>query len=212
MTDRRVLDRTTSRVSDDQGAVIVEAAIVLPLLIVMFLGVFDFGIGWRQTRILSSALGNAARQVASTQDGRNADLFALQSFMATMNDTQSTTVTKVVIYKSTATGAPTDANCLTRALSNTSNGISGACNIYSNFQLQPGQLTTTNFGNPTDTSCVSTQFDRWWCPKNRNVIQSAPPDFVGIYAQATFVPVSGLWGTTFTFTDRVVTQIEPKVV
>ncbi len=183
---------------------------MLPLLAIMALGIFDFGIGWRQTRIMSSALGNAARQVASTQDGRHADMFALQSFMATMNDTQSTTVSKVVIYRANTSGDPFNAACLTTAPLSTVTGFNGNCNIYGPVQL--ANLTTAHFGNATDGVCNAAHYDARWCPKLRKVHQGDPPDFVGVYAQATFEPLSQAWGSTYTFTDHVVTQIEPKVV
>jgi len=179
-------------------------------MLIIVLGIFDFGIAWRQTRIMSSALGNAARQVASSQDARHADLFALQSFMATMNDTESTVPTKVVIYRANSTGAPFSASCLTTTPSSGTSGVAGNCNIYGPNQL--ANLTTANFGVATDTSCASANYDSRWCPKNRNVTQGAPPDFVGIYSEATFTPLSQVWGATYTFDDRVVTQIEPKVV
>jgi hypothetical protein len=196
------------RFDGDDGAVLTEAALVLPILVVFLVGAFDFGMGWRQSGYHGSAVGGGLRQLATNGSNRQADLFALQSYMATMSGTKNTTPVKVVVFRSNSTGQPTSATCLTNATSATGAGIIGACNIYQLSQLQ--NLTTANFGTALDTVCTG-KWDQYWCPVGRNDLQGDPPDFIGIYSQVTYTSFTRMWGSSFTLTDRAVMQIEPKV-
>lgn len=200
--------RSTGRARGDRGAVLTEAALILPLLVVFLAGAFDFGMAWRQNAYHGAAIGGGLRQLATNGNGREADLFALQSYMAAMVNVRNTTPVKVVIYRSNSSGVPANASCLTTPASSSGAGVSGACNIYNLYQLN--NLTTANFGAATDTSC-SGKWDRYWCPLTRKALQGDPPDFVGVYSEVTYTSFTKLWGSSFTLTDRAVMQIEPKV-
>jgi Flp pilus assembly protein TadG len=197
------------RCHGDDGAVLVEAAMVLPLLATMILGAFEFGMGWRQNSYQSASIAAGVRQLATNGTARYADMYALQSFMAGMNQTRNLSINRVVIFEASSTGMPTNAACLTTAAVSTGTGITGACNIYSLTPLQ--NLTTANFGT-TGTTCSSTAWDRYWCPLDqRKDAQGDPPDFVGMYVVSTYTPYTKLVPNSFTLTDKGFMQIEPKV-
>jgi hypothetical protein len=121
------------------------------------------------------------------------------------------TINRVVVYKATSTGAPTNANCLTMIPPAGGTGVTGACNIYSATQLN--NLDTnylTHFGT-TDTACSSGAWDKYWCPLDRKSNQGDPPDYVGVYANFTYESWTGIVPSTITMTERLVMRIEPKV-
>jgi len=199
------------RLSGDHGSIIPEFALVAPFMVLLILGIFEFGMVFRESLNLGAAVRAGARQVTNAGDTRPADFLALQGFQTTMSRAKNVTVNRVSIYKTTAAnGAPTDATCLTIVPGAGGAGVSGACNIYSATQLNSlGASYLTNFG--PNGSCGGAAWDRYWCPLSRNADQGDPPDYVGFYANVTYRSYTKLLPTTITVTDRAVMRIEPKV-
>jgi hypothetical protein len=201
------------RLSGDEGSVIVELALVSPFLILLVLGVLEFGTVFRQKSNLSGALQSAARIEAATGQGRGADYFALQTFYAQMNQADQITVNKVVIYRTTdPAGAPLSPTCFTNPAGSAANN----CSVYTWAQVTAagtdasGTVLATNFGTAGGT-CAGTAWDVNWCPIGRNVEQADPPDYLGIYANVTYKSLTGLLPTTVTMTDQAVYRLDPKV-
>jgi Flp pilus assembly protein TadG len=204
---------TRRRFEGDDGSVFAEFALALPLLIFLMLGVFEFGMAWREKANLSAALRAAGRVGSSSTDinnNRPADLFAVQAFGTLMAKAKNVTVNRMVIYKATTAGAPTDASCLTVLPTGSGTGVNGACNIFSWSQIQnPG----TNF-TAACTGSTGAAWDKYWCPTDRKIQQSppdGPPDYMGYYAHVTYDSYTGMLPDTVTLTDRFVTRIDPKV-
>jgi Flp pilus assembly protein TadG len=197
----------SGRLAGDDGAVLVEFALVLPLIVLMLLGVFEYGTAWRESLNIAGAVRAASRQAANVGSGRSADYLAIQSFASVMGAAKNVTVTKLVVYKTTsATGAPLDPSCFTSAAPS----ASYQCNVYTGTQVANiGANYLTNFG-PSDTSCTGA-WDANWCPLVRKDLQSDPPDYLGVYVEVTYRGVTKLIPTTRTFTDKAVTRIEPRV-
>lgn len=199
------------RLSGDRGAVIAEAALFGPFLVLLALGIFEFGMGWRESMNLGAALRGSARQATNLGDARSADYYALQSFFTTMTKAKGVTINRLVVYRATgANGQPVNPNCLTIVPTGPGQGISGACNIYTASQINnlPANYLT-NFG--PDGSCATNAWDVRWCPVNRNADQGDPPDYVGVYASITYKSYTKLLPTTITMTDRAVMRIEPSL-
>lgn len=212
-----------TRCAGDDGSVIAEMALIAPLLVMLMLGVFEFGTAWRNKSILTSSLRGAARIESQGALNASIDQIALGAFYAANSKLTRMTLVKVIVYEASgATGAPTS-NCLgiavspsgtnTKGVKNTS-GVN-SCNVYS-----PAQVAAAASGGGTFGSCSSsTSWDYNWCagpsgvtdPRN-NSFTSGGPDYVGIYAQYTYDTVTGLLpGDTITITDQAVYRIEPAV-
>jgi Flp pilus assembly protein TadG len=187
--------------------VLVEFALAAPILVLLMLGVLEYGNAWRESLNLASAVRSAVRQDSNTGQGRSADYLALQSFNAVMANSKGTTIQKIVVFRTTsANGGPLDPTCFTVA----SPAASANCSVYTGAQLASlGSTYLTHFG-PTDSSCTGA-WDANWCPLVRKDLQSDPPDYVGVWVKATYRPVSGLLPTTTTLTDQAVMRIEPRV-
>ena len=69
-----------------------------------------------------------------------------------------------------------------------------------------------DFNRPkTDFGCKPTNnLDRFWCPTNREVRASGPPDYVGVYVEARHDFITGLFGPGMTLTDEIIMRIEPQ--
>jgi Flp pilus assembly protein TadG len=195
------------RVRGDEGAVLVEFALVLPLIVLLLQGVFEYGTAWRESLNLASAVRAASRQAANSGTQRPADYLALQSFSSVLGRSKNLTTQKVVIYRTTSSdGSPLDPTCFTAATPNAAFN----CNVYTGAQIAAlGGSYLTNFG-PTASSCNGA-WDANWCPLVRKDLQSDPPDYVGVYAKVSYQPVTKLLPTTTVLTDRAVSRIEPRV-
>src|SRR5689334_8245351 len=68
-----------------RGAVMVEAVIAFPLLIVLMMGCLEFGMAWRDSTSVSTALRASARTAASQGNDDTADYYALQALKAGLN-------------------------------------------------------------------------------------------------------------------------------
>ena len=86
--------------------------------------------------------------------------------------------------------------------------MSGTCNFY----------TAANFATPSNQfGCGSSSPDRYWCPTNRLVGASAtgspvtgPPDYIGVYIKVIHPNVTGLFGSSYTYTEYTVIRIEAQ--
>ena len=201
-----------SRLKGDDGSLLAELALVSPLLVVLLIGIFEFGMGWREVTNNSSATRSAARSITNVGSGRSADWAGLTAFATNMGRSKHITINRVVVYKTTsANGDPTDPTCLTIIPPAAGSGVNGACNIYSGTQIKTlGAAYLTNFGT-SDTACATGAWDHYWCPLNRKSNQGDPPDYVGVYANFTYKSWTGLMPSSVTMTERLVMRIEPKV-
>jgi Flp pilus assembly protein TadG len=194
------------RLRSDGGSLIVELAIVLPFLILLVSGIFEFGLAYREKSNLSGALRSAARIDTTNGAARSADYLALQSFNLQMAQAKNITVNKVVIYKTTSlAGAPLDPTCFTSATPS----AAYLCNVYTGGQIASlGADPLTHFG--TAVACVGS-WDLNYCPITRNDQQGDPPDYVGVWASVTYASSTGLLPSTVVLTDKSVFRIDPKV-
>ncbi len=213
MSVTRVRGGDGGRLTGDTGSVVVELALVAPFLIVLVLGILEFGSAFRERSNLSGALQSAARIEAASGATRSADYLALQSFYAQMNQSKNLTVDKVVIYRTTnGNGSPLSPTCLTNASGSAAND----CSVYTWAQVTQvgndsgGTVLSTHFGT-SGTTCATSAWDFNYCPLDRHVEQSDPPDYVGVYAKVTYKSLTGMLPSTVTMTDQAVYRIDPKV-
>ncbi len=209
------------RFESDRGSLIPEFALAAPLLIFGLLAIFEFGMGYREKINLTSAVRSAARQDSNLGDSRPADYEALVGFQSVMTRAKHMQINRVVVYRATGSdGTPSNASCLTIPATVTGTGVNGACNIYSDYQIQNlGATYKTHFWGTgatdaiKDLNCSGSAWDRFWCPSpsTRNADQGDPPDYLGVYANVSYTSYTRLLPSTVTMTDRAVMRIEPKV-
>ncbi|GBE21093.1 TadE-like protein [bacterium BMS3Bbin01] len=95
----------------EAGASTIEAAFVLPILLVLALGVAEFGFAFIDWLSVSNAARTGARIGSAAGTAATADAVILGAVEEAMADTTSSTVQAVWIYKADAAGNPVDALC-----------------------------------------------------------------------------------------------------
>ena len=198
------------RLADDGGAVIVEAALIMPLLLLFVAGIIDFGIGLRSQTTLQTATRNAARAGAAAVSNTTADQLVLSTLQAGIQSSDQLRIVNVLVYEANAADGLPTANCLGLNPSGlTASGIANICNAYSAQQLavaanNPGSFVYAN-------ATCTTGWDRYWCPRlYRTANLTGTVDALGVYVRATYTPYTDVFGTgDFAMTDHVVMKLEP---
>ena len=191
----------------ERGSILVEFALIFPILMFLALGVFEIGLMWRTSLTLANSVRSGARVGASVTSGPLADhaaLAAVGSSIASINKSGAgrATITYVEIYKANASNLP-PAVC----------NAASSCNSYTSAQVaaiianQAG--TQSNFGSAS--SCVG-KWDANWCPKDRSIDLSSAngPDYVGVAIRIVYTPVTPIFfSSTRTMSDQAVMRLEP---
>ena len=108
-----------------------------------------------------------------------------------------------MVYKSTTADGKRQGTCA----SNPPVAATGLCNVYTGAQLQ--SLNASDF-TATCTGNTGTALDHNWCPTGRQSVQSQGADYLGVYVQANYVLVTGLFHSPFYLSSSVVMRLEPK--
>jgi hypothetical protein len=186
----------------------VEMALVFPLLVLLVMGVFEFGMAWRSSLTVSNAMRSGARAAANSGVDRLADYNALVAMTSSMENIDNADITKIVIYRSADDDSAVPAACLTPSAAGAGGANSGdiACNVYEADDL--ASLDLSDF--PGTDACEAGSLDAMWCPLGRENRQSVGADYVGVYMEVDASFQTGLFGDGITIEDETVMRIEPE--
>lgn len=209
--------RPRRRLANDDGAVIIEAALVLPLVMVFMAGIVDFGVAFRDRTIVQSALRNGARVGASSVNNPSADQLALSTMYAGLVPATRITITKAIIYEANgiSNGEPSS-TCRGIVPQATGAGnASGNCNVYGLPQILAAAGVSGTFSS--SATCASPAWNRFWCaslstPPNERTADLAANqvDSFGLYLEVAYEPFTGVFQSgDMTITDWVVMRMEP---
>ena len=182
----------------------VETVIFLPFLITLMVGILDFGMAWRDSIALSTALRATARTAASQGASGSSDYYALQALNSGLSGIPSDAIKRIVVYNATTNSAP-DPTCLTLAAPGGQSGAR-ACNVYDASALI---YSSTSFSSTATGACPGSAVDRFYCPLTRSINQAAGSDAVGIYLEVRHNFSSKIFGAGLTITDKVIVRLEP---
>jgi hypothetical protein len=196
--------RNVKRCRGDEGAILVEFALFAPMLVVLAMGLLEFGLAFKQANTLRTATRAAARAGSNTFAGggnsSDADLNILLSLKAGVSSIDSDDIVRVVIYRANSSSGDVPATCKGF---NPSNGLYGSpgganCNVYTgDFLAALG--TTWNDG-----------YDNGWEPETaRDVDSVGGTDFIGVYIATDHALLTGIFGDSLTMTDNTVMRLEP---
>ncbi len=180
----------------DRGAVLVEAAFVVPLLFAFLFGILEIGGALKSYSGASNAVRAGGRMASVAGNDASADQLTMARISREAAGIGAGEIDYIIIWKATGAGQSVPAACrnIAEAASgpNASSvgvydggtGTAGACNIYLDpeapdgaFDMALGRATNTNpafyFGctGPTDPT-ASHKVDCNWSPKNRKVVIS----------------------------------------
>jgi hypothetical protein len=189
----------------DGGAVLVEFALAVPLLVVLFLGVLQFGSAFDDANVLKRAVAAAGRTAATVADERPADRAALEALASTLNGAARVEIERVVIYRVAGTNGEVPPQCLAVSTAGlVAHGIPGLCNVYSGEQA--ASTPAAAFGGTL--ACASGSWDVNWCPTGRE--RDGTPDRVGVWAEVRYEPFTGLLPASgIQLREDAIYQLEP---
>lgn len=184
----------------DGGAIAVEAALLLPLFLLLIMGVLDWGLIMRDTTSVTamtrvgvrtaSALPRSDMMLRTTAD-------AIQKSGSAM---PKDSIDYILIYEANASGLPGSSTSIPEALGASPDpcavlGASGTCQMY----------TWNDASDTFDRAGTST-----WVETAINACPGDPgATSVGVYMRSTHDMLTGLFFATKTLSDRAVLSFEP---
>jgi Flp pilus assembly protein TadG len=193
--------RRAQRARGERGAILVEAAIVIPVIALIAFGIIEYGAAFADRNVVDTAGRAGGRAAANMAKDPYADYWALDAVASAINDLGLTNVTRVVVFKATTTSVISPA-C---AAGTANSGGTTPCNVYPGSVLSSLSVVnykTTNFG------CGAGKLDNFWCPTTR-INSGLAPDYVGIYIEALHRKITYVLPGDLTMKDTFITQLEP---
>ncbi len=193
-------------VRGDRGAALTEFALVLPILVLLFAGVVDFGFAWKDSLTIGTGAQAGARISANMGNHRTADeeaIIAVASAVASLGD--NVTIEHIVVFKPGADGE-VPSSCFSGGKPTSTTGV---CNHYTPTQMADVLAGTADF-DTSGATCGSSAVDRYWCPLDRENRQLIGADEVGVYVEAQRGWSTGVFpGDGLTIARSAVMRLEP---
>jgi Flp pilus assembly protein TadG len=182
-----------------RGAVLVEAAIVIPILMMITLGIIEYGGAYREDSTVATASRSGARTASAlpkTDFGCvagptcfDSGITVAASVASTLQSLGATSPQQVWIYDvaTKGSGPPNFTNC-TNCVGY--NWVSSSKSFNTTNKLGPGWLAVNQY------TCAGT---------------ATPIDQIGIYVRATHTAVTRMFGGSKTLTGTTIMRFEPYV-
>ena len=130
------------RLKHDRGAVLVEAAIAIPLLLFVILGSLEFGVAWEAKSSTTNGMRSGLLRAATLADQPQTDLRVLQSIVGEVGADNADRISWVVIFDADPVNGSLDDivdDCATAAATG---GSRDHCVVYSDTTIQNVATTT----------------------------------------------------------------------
>lgn len=191
----------------DAGSAIAEFAMTLPILALFALGVLEFGFAWNEGNLAERATSDAARTGSATGRALEADQDIVLSIGSSFAAARSIEVERVIVFRAATADGEVPSDCLSVDPAPGGAGVDDVCNVYSGAQVESG----AGFRWSTD-DCLSSSWDHFWCPADRVSSRRESPHHVGVFVEARYHPLTGIFGGEQTFERKAVYLIEPDSV
>lgn len=233
MYSKRPFRRRRRDSKRDRGATLIEAAIVMPVIMLILFGVLEMGMLFRNYLSVTQLTRDGARSASAYGRDFDADFRTISVIKNTVDVITSGDVKRVVIFDATedrenstvppicTTADPTvpgsvnpapaslDANIFKHDADLTASEAAAItrCNIYTpDTWLDTPRYGCDDLGNTGDDP----DFDLNWCPSVRDVSAEDGTDYVGIWIEFEHQWVTGLLGESRTITETMIMRLEPK--
>jgi hypothetical protein len=176
----------------------VEAAIAMPVFLLLVFGAIEFSLLFRDDLTVANAVRDGARVAAAAGEDADADYRILQTLRLSSAAIAAGNVDRIVVYRATAPGQLPSAVCRTGTPA-----ASDDCNVYTGSDFA---RASTDFGCRTGTS---TDPDRNYCPSERPITVSAGAH-IGVWIRARTPARTAFFGGDKYVTSSMVFRIEPR--
>jgi Flp pilus assembly protein TadG len=192
------------RLRGDRGTTLVEAALVTPIFLFALFGVMEFGLAYRDNLTVANSTRDAARVATTGGNAADADYGILQEISDDMNVMGHKTIDLIVVFNAGGpNGSVKNESSTDLATCKAGTAVTNVCNVYTKTDLSRG---LGDFGCLTPGA-----LDDAWCPMDRSIAVTDPPDYIGVYLETTHVYATGMFGDDVTITDETVMRIEPQL-
>lgn len=189
------------RAASDRGSLVVEAALVFPVLLVMSLGLAELGLLFQDALNLTTVTRSATRlaSVEGRQNATNPHQYADDAAAAAgaaLANVSSAGIQELWIYKADAAGLPVD-----NRAGSAQHGFGvdcATCWIYT-WQASSRSWTLTTRGNGWPATGAGSQ----------DACAADPPDSLGVFVKIQHRMITGIFGSATALTDYTVTRLEP---
>jgi hypothetical protein len=222
---------------DERGAVLVEAALAIPILLLVLFAILEIGGSLLAYSGTASAARSGARAASLAGADPMADSLILnsvaQDYGAGRNEIQLIVIWHAAgpvesVPVACVPAGPYAPNAASVGVTDAGTDVLGACSVYvmpaatgGAFAKADGtaaQLATYYFGcQGLSDPLAANKLDCKWPGKNRKVLTSPrgsvtpqSTDFVGVYIRVQHVYYTKVFGTTGTITDKSISLIEPQ--
>ena len=190
----------------DQGATLVESALITPVLLLFIFGIFEFGFAFRDYLAVANVTRDAAREASVAGNVLDADYRVLRAIDRASAALPDGAIDRIVVWEATGPTQDVPAGCKSGT---PDDGTSGSyCNVYADADLNRPEVEfgcqEIAAGDPYDSK------DRFWCPRDRDVSAGSGLDYVGIYVEITHQYITGLFGDSVVFEDQMILKVEPQ--
>ncbi len=177
----------------ERGAALVETGLVAMPLLIMALGLVEFGLMWSDKMALDRASRSAARVAAQLGDDEQADREALRALVSNLQAQDRVEIEYVVVFELVA------------------GKMVPACEVVVHGLPHCNQYPASSLADLDDDSawgCRAGAHDSWWCPTDRESELHDPVD-LGVLIVAKRDGVTGLFGDEFDLESETIFRLNP---
>ncbi|MGY6500361.1 MAG: TadE/TadG family type IV pilus assembly protein [Acidimicrobiales bacterium] len=196
------------RRSDDSGTAVLETLLVAPVFFLLVLGIFEFGLIYRDVLTTSDAAANAARRGAVLgpripASGVAGDFEIIREVRNSLGSISVESVDRIVIFRASAPGAGSPESQVPAGCKS-GDSVPGVCNVYdpANAFLAVDIGDNDYFACPGGRSCAWPSSARSDGPTPSDV------DYLGVWIRLERPYVTGLFGDVFTFERASIVRLE----
>lgn len=198
---RRSAPARRSRGQD--GAVLLEAALVTPLFLALLLAAIEGGIAFYERLSVANMSMAGARSASGQGSEALADYHVLRA-VGSGGGMAGGQISVIVVYRAAGPGDRVPDGCRVSS-------VSGVCNRYVVADMA---RDVTEFGC-TGPPGPTTKIDSAWCPTVRKTALSGPggpPDYIGVYVEALHQDLTGILGDRITLRSDSIFRMEPRTL
>lgn len=189
----------------ENGAAMVEVAIVAILFVTLLAGALDYGMAWRTGLAVNEASRTGARVGSAEGVDTRSDYNILTGLRAALASSgQLGRLERVVIFRSDGPDGRVPADCTT-----TTGSTAAPCNVLTGDQVR-SLPTVAVAGATTDVDgCINASVVKGWCPRSR-VDSQATADFLGVWVEVRHKRLFNAFGGDVVVRRQTVMRVEMR--
>jgi Flp pilus assembly protein TadG len=173
----------------EHGITAVETAMVLPLLLLFFIGILEFSLLMTSRANMKAAVNAAVRAGSVASNAPEADYLILSEINKYLSNRVESVDYVIIFNANSAIGSQPPAACLQAAKSGGTGSAADKCNIYYRSTLAAPVAATFGYDALTNATAIA---DKFWPAKSRSATYSGGRDLLGVYIGSKSKSVTGL--------------------